>query len=78
MGYLRFHGRNSENWWSGDNISRYDYGYSTEELEEWMPRIADMAKLAKTSYVSFNNHARGQALKNANQLKSMLQRIQLI
>ncbi|TFG83217.1 MAG: DUF72 domain-containing protein, partial [Spirochaetales bacterium] len=33
LGYLRFHGRNSDNWWNGDNVSRYDYLYSVEELE---------------------------------------------
>ena len=71
-GYLRFHGRNQDNWWTGDNVSRYDYEYSKEELEAWLPRIIDMSRLAKTTYISFNNHARGQAIKNANQLRSML------
>lgn len=72
IAYLRYHGRNDENWWSGDNVSRYDYLYSKQELEEWMPRILDMANRAKTTYISFNNHARGQAIKNANQLKAIL------
>lgn len=72
IAYLRFHGRNEENWWQGDNVSRYDYLYSQEELEAWMPRILDMANRAKTTYISFNNHARGQAIKNANQLRKIL------
>ncbi|MCF6239103.1 MAG: DUF72 domain-containing protein [Candidatus Marinimicrobia bacterium] len=72
LAYLRFHGRNSKNWWTGDNVSRYDYEYSPEELEAWLPRISAMARQAKTTYISFNNHARGQALKNADQLKSLL------
>lgn len=72
LAYLRFHGRNQENWWTGNNVSRYDYLYSQEELEEWMPRILDMANQARTTYISFNNHARGQAIKNANQLKAIL------
>ena len=70
--YLRFHGRNAENWWSGDNVSRYDYEYGIGELKEWLPRITNMARQAKTSYISFNNHARGQAIKNANQLKKLV------
>ena len=70
--YLRFHGRNQENWWNGTNVSRYDYLYSQEELQEWMPRILDMANRARTTYISFNNHARGQAIRNANQLKAIL------
>ncbi len=74
IAYLRFHGRNTENWWKGDNVSRYDYEYSTSELEEWLPRIIDMSKAAKTTYISFNNHARGQAIKNANQLKTILKK----
>ncbi|MCF7807171.1 MAG: DUF72 domain-containing protein [Candidatus Marinimicrobia bacterium] len=72
IAYLRFHGRNKDNWWNGDNVSRYDYLYSQEELEAWIPRIQAMAKQAKISYISFNNHARGQAIKNANQLKKIL------
>ncbi|NQV29592.1 MAG: DUF72 domain-containing protein [Candidatus Marinimicrobia bacterium] len=77
LGYLRFHGRNGANWWTGDNVSRYDYEYSPEELNEWLPRISEMARQAKTTYVSFNNHARGQAIKNANQLKSILSKAKL-
>lgn len=78
IAYLRFHGRNDENWWKGNNVSRYDYEYSQEELEEWLPKIADMARQAKTTYVSFNNHARGQAIKNANQLSTILKQAKLL
>ncbi|MEA3286880.1 MAG: DUF72 domain-containing protein [Candidatus Marinimicrobia bacterium] len=77
IAYLRFHGRNTANWWTGDNVSRYDYEYSEDELQEWLPRITDMSKQAKTTYVSFNNHARGQAIKNANQLKAMLDKAEI-
>jgi uncharacterized protein YecE (DUF72 family) len=78
IAYLRFHGRNKENWWQGDNVSRYDYEYHQKELEAWLPRISSMAQQAKTSYISFNNHARGQAIKNANQLKIILKKAELI
>jgi uncharacterized protein YecE (DUF72 family) len=71
LGYVRFHGRNSEQWWSGDNVSRYDYLYSTEELQPWVPRIKGMAKAA-TVLVAFNNHAKGKAVKNARELNSLL------
>lgn len=73
IAYLRFHGRNRENWWSGDNVSRYDYLYSRDELKEWLPRIMAMANQAKTTYISFNNHAGGQAVKNAMQLMKMIE-----
>jgi uncharacterized protein YecE (DUF72 family) len=77
IAYLRFHGRNQENWWKGDNVSRFDYEYTQEELEEWIPRISDMAKQAKTTYISFNNHARGQATQNAIQLTKLLKQNQI-
>jgi uncharacterized protein YecE (DUF72 family) len=73
IAYLRFHGRNSQNWWGGDNVSRYDYQYKLDELEEWLPRISAMARQSRTTYIAFNNHARGQAIKNAEQLKGLLE-----
>lgn len=71
-GYVRFHGRNSGNWWTGDNVSRYDYLYSDSELGEWVPRIEAMAAQASLVLVVFNNHSRGQAVKNARKLRQML------
>ncbi len=63
--YIRFHGRNRENWWSGDNVSRYDYLYSREELEERVPDILSMKKSSARLFVAFNNHHKGQAAQNA-------------
>jgi uncharacterized protein YecE (DUF72 family) len=71
IAYLRFHGRNGGAWWSGDAVSRYDYLYSPEELEAAAPRIRRMAKSADV-FVAFNNHARGNAVKNAGELKAIL------
>ena len=71
-GYVRFHGRNRESWWSGTNITRYDYLYSEEELREWVGPITQMAVTAETVLVAFNNHFAGQAVKNAGQLAGML------
>ena len=78
IAYLRFHGRNKENWWKGDNVSRYDYEYNIKELESWLPRITSMSQQARTTYVSFNNHARGQAIKNAHQLSTILKKAKII
>ncbi|SRR6056297_3929644 len=63
--YIRFHGRNRENWWSGDNVSRYDYLYSRKELEERLPDVLSMRKHSKRLFVAFNNHHKGQAAQNA-------------
>jgi uncharacterized protein YecE (DUF72 family) len=73
IAYVRFHGRNEANWWSGDNASRYDYLYSDDELAEWVPRIRDMAAKAVTVIVAFNNHWRGQAVQNARKLRKMIE-----
>lgn len=72
IGYVRFHGRNEKNWWSGDNVSRYDYCYNDEELLQWIPRINSIASQASLVLVVFNNHSRGQAVENARRLKEML------
>ncbi|GAB4371586.1 MAG: DUF72 domain-containing protein [Calditrichia bacterium] len=72
LGYLRFHGRNKENWWKGTNQTRYDYLYSQSELNEWLIRIAEMLKKTYRTYIFFNNHPRGHAVQNAKELKEML------
>jgi uncharacterized protein YecE (DUF72 family) len=72
LAYLRFHGRNAANWWKGDNVSRYDYLYSPDELSEWLPMIERMLAKARLLLVIFNNHSRGQAIQNARELQSLL------
>ncbi|MBN1687347.1 MAG: DUF72 domain-containing protein [Spirochaetales bacterium] len=71
-GYIRFHGRNSEAWWSGTNASRYDYLYSGDELDGWVSRILAMSEKTNTLLITFNNHWRGQAITNALQLGGLL------
>jgi len=70
--YIRLHGRNKANWWSGNNTTRYDYLYSEGELAEWLPRIMEIIKTAKLLLVAFNNHYKGQAVQNARQLQALL------
>jgi uncharacterized protein YecE (DUF72 family) len=65
VGYVRFHGRNAANWWTGTNVTRYDYEYSPEELEPWTNRVAEIQDAAETTFAFFNNHARGSAARNA-------------
>jgi len=65
LAYVRFHGRNAKQWWTGDNTSRYDYDYAPGELEPWTSRVAEMEESAGTTYAFFNNHARGNAARNA-------------
>lgn len=69
MAYIRLHGRNGQQWWTGDNVSRYDYLYSGEELAEWEGVIPDLAGKAKRIFIAFNNHHKGKAVQNARELQ---------
>jgi uncharacterized protein YecE (DUF72 family) len=72
VGYVRFHGRNAKMWWHGSNVTRYDYLYSPEELLPWADRIAEIEAQSSDTYVFFNNHANGQAPRNAATIASLL------
>lgn len=73
-GYVRFHGRNHETWWDRKREAweRYNYLYSREELEEWVPGVLELASGAHDTYLIFNNHYRGQAVRNARMMARLL------
>jgi uncharacterized protein YecE (DUF72 family) len=70
--YLRLHGRNARDWWSGSGVKRYDYRYSRAELVEWLPPIRELAGRAEQVFVFFNNCHGGQAPQNAQLLHELL------
>ena len=72
LGYVRFHGRNKQNWWKGDNTTRYDYLYSSDELKEWLDKIDLIAEKVRILLITFNNHRKGQAVFNARELTQLL------
>ena len=72
IAYLRFHGRNSANWYTGDNVSRYDYLYSDIELKAFIEPIKELLKHTKIVQLFFNNHAKSQATVNAKKLEMLL------
>lgn len=74
IAYVRFHGRNYQTWWKGTNTTRYDYLYTAEELVPWADRLVDLAADpgVREVFAFFNNHARGQAVRNAEMLEAML------
>jgi uncharacterized protein YecE (DUF72 family) len=82
--YVRFHGRNGDTWnkRGGSAAERFDYLYATEELEEWVDPLRELAGQAEQAYAFFNNNAtspdgRGgrmaQAAANAKELQRLLQ-----
>jgi uncharacterized protein YecE (DUF72 family) len=72
IGYVRFHGRNAAKWWQHEHAyERYDYTYSAEELQEWLPRINKLKSLAEKTFIFANNHWLGQAIGTIRQLRLM-------
>ena len=62
--YMRWHGHGKRPW--------YDYHYSDEELENWVPKLKEVEGEVKTVYGYFNNHFHGYAVENALKVLQML------
>ncbi len=73
IGYVRFHGRNKESWWSGDSAQRYNYLYSDQELKDWLPKIKHLSEITDELYLFFNNCHAGHAVKNALKMQDIIQ-----
>ncbi len=75
LGYVRFHGRNAAKWWAHEEAwERYDYTYSNEELEDWVPKLGQLDDSVPLTLVFANNHYRGQSLDTVRKLRSLLTR----
>ena len=70
---VRFHGRRAETWTKKDvpPVERFRYDYSDEELQEWAPRVREMADEAKETHALFNNCYRDYAVRNAKTFARM-------
>jgi uncharacterized protein YecE (DUF72 family) len=73
MDYFRFHGRNRENWWTGNSETRYNYLYSDAEIDELSDKVRTAAGSAKLLFAFFNNHWQGYAPRNAVAMMKNLQ-----
>jgi uncharacterized protein YecE (DUF72 family) len=62
--YVRWHGHGAPVW--------YDYRYSAEEIAGWVPRVRELAERAGTVLGFFNNHFRGDAVRNCQTLEERL------
>jgi uncharacterized protein YecE (DUF72 family) len=73
IAYVRFHGRNAKKWWNHEQAwERYDYAYSADELQEWVPKIRQLDSVAETTFVFANNHWQAKAVDTARQLRLLL------
>lgn len=70
VSYFRLHGRNRETWFAGQGRdARYNYDYNAAELDQVVRMITELANKAKKVFVSGNNHYKGMAVKNLQELK---------
>lgn len=70
--YFRFHGRNAETWHGTNARDRYDYLYRDDELERFLPVITSLSSQASIVQIYFNNHAKGNAVVNAQKMKILM------
>jgi uncharacterized protein YecE (DUF72 family) len=60
VAYVRFHGRNAKTWnvRGGSAADRFDHLYESDELEEWVEPMREVAGQAEEAYVLMNTNAR--------------------
>lgn len=63
--YMRFHGFGQKIW--------FDYLFSNAQLDEWKPKIQDLKGKVEKVIMYFNNHFSGNAVKNADYMKKILE-----
>ncbi len=64
IGYIRWHGHGQRPW--------YDYRYTQQQLQEWVPKIKEVQQNTKKTFGIFNNHFHGYAPENCIQAMQML------
>jgi uncharacterized protein YecE (DUF72 family) len=62
--YIRWHGRGTNLW--------YDYEYSEDQLDDWVPKVEEIESKTRRTYGYFNNHFRANAVKNAVEFLDLL------
>ncbi len=74
--YVRLHGRNSNAWYAFDSrnngAQRYEYQYTQDELEEFVPVVDQAYEEGRKVQIYFNNHPKGYGAKNARQFRDLL------
>ena len=74
LAVVRFHGRRVETWTRPGvpTTERFRWHYTRDELAEWVPRIEALAGRTKRVLGLMNNCYRDHAVRNANDLASLL------
>ena len=74
LGMVRLHGRNVGTWESrtGAASDRFKYLYGDDELEEWVPKVRDLAAQAAGVHVLFNNNYEDWGMQNARRMAHLL------
>ena len=74
LAMVRLHGRNADTWESrtGAASDRFKYLYSDAELEEWVPRVHELAAQSQAVHVLFNNNYEDWGMQNARRMAHLL------
>jgi uncharacterized protein YecE (DUF72 family) len=75
LAVVRFHGRRTATWEAKGipTVERFRYLYDRGELEDWAPRIADLARQARDTHVLMNNCYANYGATNAREIAAMLE-----
>ena len=73
VAYFRYHGRNAETWWNGNNETRYMYLYSPKEITDLSQKVREVNRQSRIVFAFFNNHWKGYAPRNAVDMMDSLE-----
>jgi len=78
LAVFRFHGRNAENWEKKEipPSERFRYLYDEDELADWTPKIAAVARKTKETHVIYNNCFSNYGTTNAREAAKLLAEMQ--
>jgi len=78
LAIFRFHGRNAETWEKKDitPAERFRYLYDEDELADWTPKIAAVAKKTKQTHAVYNNCFSNYGTTNAQEAARLLAELQ--
>ena len=78
LAVFRFHGRNAENWEKKGitPAERFRYLYDEDQLADWTPKIATLARQTKQTHAIFNNCYSNYGTTNAREAARLLAEMQ--